>query len=325
LGSNASELSSSFSVLAIAGLVIALNRRRFAKFSALDVSAALIVIIWLAWISIQMPNFVGSLPIFSLVTPNRAASVFGMIAILFFAYVSIPKPGSTPASNSINSLAIAALGGFLASLLTFIGGRELSQVVPRLGNIRIAIATILIFVVVFCLLVERLRISGLVLLAAFSVLMTVTVNPLQRSTNGIIDGVVVEKLVELSVPGSTWASDSGSVDALFMANAMNSISGQQLIGPSPDAWQILDPSGASEMAWNRGTSYISFTWSDLVEPEITSPSADVIQVSVSPCVLAEKFNSLEHVVSTKSLGHSCLSKMYEFNQNGTRMNVYEIN
>jgi hypothetical protein len=302
-----------------------LNRRRFAKFSALEVCAAVIVIIWLAWISIQMPNFVGSVPIFSLVTPNRAASVFGIIAILFFAYVSIPKPESTPASNSINSLAIAALGGFLASLLTFIGGRELSQVVPRLGNIRIAIATILIFVVVFCLLVERLRISGLVLLAAFSVLMTVTVNPLQRSTNGIIDGVVVEKLVELSIPGSTWASDSGSVDALFMANAMNSISGQQLVGPNPDAWKVLDPSNLSEMAWNRGASYISFTWSDLVESEITSPSADVIQVSISPCELAEKFSSLEHVVSTNRLAHSCLSKIYEFNQNGTRMNVYEIN
>ena len=325
LGSNASELSSSFSVLAIAGLVIALNRRRFAKFSALEICAAVIVFIWLAWISIQMPNFVGSLPIFSLVTPNRAASVFGIIAILFFAYVSIPKPEGIPAINSQIPLALAALGGLLAALLTLIGGRELTQVVPRLGNIRIAIATVLIFVVVFCLLIERLQISGLVLITAFSVLMSVNVNPLQRSTNGITDGVTVEKLVELSVPGSTWASDSGSVDALFMANAMNSISGQQLIGPNPDNWQVLDPSGSNEMAWNRGASFISFTWSDLEEAEISSPYADVIQVSISPCALAEKFKTLEHVVSTNSLGHSCLSKAYEFNQNGVLMNVYEIN
>jgi hypothetical protein len=88
---------------------------------------------------------------------------------------------------------------------------------------------------------------------------------------------------------------------------------------------VLDPDNLSEGAWNRGASYITFTWSDLSNPEITSPYADVIQVSVSPCVLAEKFSSLEHVVSTKSLRHSCLSKMYEFNQNGTRMNVYVIN
>jgi len=326
VGSNASELSSSFSVLAIAGLIIiAVNRSKVKKFFAIEVSAAAIVLIWLGWISIQMPNFFGSLPILSLVTPIRAASVFGIIAILLFAYVSIPKPEFSPASNSRIPQAIAVLGGLLAALLTFVGGRELSQVVPRLGSIRIAVATILFFVVVFCLLVERFRISGLVLLTFFSVYISASVNPLQKSTNRITNGAVIEKLGELNVPGSNWASDSGSVDALFMANAMNSLSGQQLIGPNPDSWKVLDPNGLSEMAWNRGVSYISFTWSDLLEPEITAPSADVILVSISPCELAKKFNSLDHVVSTNSLEYSCLSKKYEFNQNGVLMSVYEIN
>ena len=325
VGSNASELSSSFSVLVIAGLIIVLNRRRVTKFSATEVSAVAIVLIWLGWISLQMPNLVDSIPSISLVTPNRAASVFGIIAILFFAYVSIPKTEFNPASNSRIPLAIAVLGGLLAALLTFVGGRELSQLVPRLGEIRIAVATILIFVVVFCLLVERLRVSGLVLLSVFSVLVAASVNPLQKSTIGVTNGVVIEKLGELYVPGSTWASDSGSVEALFMANAMNSISGQQLIGPNPDSWKVLDPTGLSDKAWNRGVSYISFTWSDLLEPVITAPSADVIQVSISPCALAEEFNSLDHVVSTNSLEYSCLSKKYEFNQNGVLMSVYEIN
>jgi hypothetical protein len=326
VGSNASELSSSFSVLAIAGLIIiAVNRRKVAKFSAIEVSATTLVLIWFVWISIQMPNFFGLIPILSLVTPNRAASVFGIIAILFFAYVSIPKPEFSPASNSRIPLAIAGSGGLLAALLTFVGGRELSQVVPRLGSIRIAAATILIFVVVFCLLVERLQISGLILLTVFSVYISASVNPLQKSTNGITNGAVIEKLGELNVPGFTWASDSGSVDALFMANAMNSLSGQQLIGPNPDTWKMLDPNNLSEMAWNRGVSYISFTWSDLLEPEITSPSADVILVSISPCALAEKFSSLKHVVSTNVLEYSCISKEYEFDQNGVLVSVYEIN
>jgi hypothetical protein len=110
-----------------------------------------------------------------------------------------------------------------------------------------------------------------------------------------------------------------------MANAMNSLSGQQLIGPSPDTWKVLDPNGLSEMSWNRGVSYISFTWSELLEPEITSPSADVILVSISPCALAEKFSSLKYVVSTKVIEYSCISKEYEFNQNGVLVSVYEIN
>ena len=326
VGSNASELSSSFSILAIAGLIIiAVNRSRITKFSAMELSAATIVLIWFVWISIQMPNFFGSIPILSLVTPNRAASVFGIIAILLFAYVSIPKPEFSPASNSRIPRAMAVLGGLLAALLTFVGGQELSQVVPRLGSIRIAVATILIFVVVFCLLVEQLRISGLILLTVFSVFISASVNPLQKSTDGVTSGVVIEKLGELNVSGSNWASDSGSVDALFMANAMNSLSGQQLIGPNPDTWKMLDPNGLSEMAWNRGVSYISFTWSELLEPEITSPSADVILVSISPCALAENFSSLKYVVSTNILEYSCVSKEYEFNQNGVLVSVYEIN
>lgn len=325
LETNASELSSSFSVLAIAGLIIALNKRRVTKFSAFEASAVAIVLVWLAWISIQVPSYFGSIPVLSLVMPNRAASVFGIIAILLFAYVSISKPETSSVKNSPIPLAIATLGALMAAALTFVGGREFSQVVPRLGNIRITVATILIFVVVFFLLVEHLRLFGLVLLTVFSLFITASVNPLQKSTTGITDGAVIENLQELYSPGSTWASDSGSVDALFMANAINSLSGQQLIGPNPDSWKVLDPSGSSEMAWNRGVSYISFTWSELLDPEITSPSADLIQVSISPCALADKFTSMDHVLSTSSLKHSCLSKKYEFNQNGVLVNVYEIN
>jgi hypothetical protein len=324
LGTNASELSSSFSVLAIAGVALAINRRRFVKFSALEISATTILIIWFIWISVQLPTSLGSIPIFSLVTTNRAATVFGIIATLYFAYLTVPRDNQNQIESPIPKV-IATLSGLLAALLTFVGGQGLSLIVPRLGDIRIIISTALIFLVIFALLIAPLQKFGLALLAVFSVLMAIDVNPLQKSTAGITNGVAITKLLSLSSPESTWASDSNYVDAIFMANSIDSLSGQQLIGPNTEVWQVLDPDNLSEGAWNRGASYITFTWSQLSNPEITSPYADVIQVSISPCVLAEKFNSLKNVVSTNVLEYSCLSKEYEFVQNGFPMNIYKIN
>ena len=151
MDSNASELSSSFSVLAIAGLFLALIRRRVTQLSAIEISTAVILLIWLAWISIQMPTFVESIPIISLVTPNRAASVFGILAILFFAYVSISISEFSSVSNSRLQLAIGVLGGLLAALLTFVGGRELSQLVTRLGNVLIFV----LYSIMICLAASR--------------------------------------------------------------------------------------------------------------------------------------------------------------------------
>jgi hypothetical protein len=248
----------------------------------------------------------------------------GILAALSFAYVA---QKSTIADRRLgrSSVFLAATASLISFSLTLISGRQMQEVIPRLGNIRITVACISIALITFLLVLEKTRTVGVVGIALFSLVLTISVNPIQRNLDGLATGDVSQELNELAAKGGLWASDNPIVDALLMANAINSLSGMQLVGPNPDIWQVLDPNGLSEMAWNRGASSISFSWSDLLEPEITSPSADVIQVNISPCALAEKFNSLDHVVSSNSLEYSCLSKKYEFNQNGVLMSVYEIN
>ena len=123
---------------------------------------------------------------------------------------------------------------------------------------------------------------------------------------------------------SYWASDSGAVDAIFMANNLNSLSGQQLIGPEISAWLQIDPDRQSESAWNRGASYISFAWGSSQVPNITTPNGDVIQIEIDPCELRRKYPTLEHVVSTSKLRNECLVQVYEFEQIGKLMSVYEF-
>ena len=323
-GSNYSELSSSLSVLMFAALAIFFILLRHRKQHHIQTTAFLTLGFWLSWVTLSWPIWSSKIPLISLVPPHRAAGVLGILAAFSFAYVA-QKGTIADRQLGRSNVFLAITAALISFLLTLISGRQMQEVVPRLGNIRITVACISVALIAFLLVLEKTRTVGVVGIALFSLVLSISVNPIQRNLDGLATGDVSQELNELAAKGGQWASDNPTVDALFMANAINSLSGMQLVGPNPDTWQVLDTNGLSEMAWNRGASSISFSWSDLLEPEITSPSADVIQVSISPCALAEKFNSLDHVVSTNSLEYSCLSKKYEFNQNGVLMSVYEIN
>jgi hypothetical protein len=190
--------------------------------------------------------------------------------------------------------------------------------------IRISLATMIVTILTYLICLSKTRVYGLISLSLFSVLMVSQVNPLQRSAGGLAFGQVPSTLVAIGGEGSYWASDSGAVDAIFMANNLNSLSGQQLIGPEISAWLKIDPDRQSESAWNRGASYVSFAWGSSQVPNITTPNGDVIQIEIDPCELRRKYPTLEHVVSTSKLRNECLVQVYEFEQIGKLMSVYEF-
>ena len=58
--------------------------------------------------------------------------------------------------------------------------------------------------------------------------------------------------------------------------------------------------------WNRGGSYIWFSWSGRKQLEWTNPSPDVIHVAGSPCVVAARLPRLTTVVAKRELDLDCL-------------------
>ncbi len=70
------------------------------------------------------------------------------------------------------------------------------------------------------------------------------------------------------------ASDDPFVSALLVANGAPSVTGWQISGPRQDAWRLLDPDGSDEELWNRGASYLRFTFDGAAgaEPVISTPS-----------------------------------------------------
>ncbi len=53
---------------------------------------------------------------------------------------------------------------------------------------------------------------------------------------------------------------------------------------------LLDRDGSDAELWNRGASYLRFTFDGApgAEPVISTPSPDIVQVSVDPCGLPEQ-------------------------------------
>jgi len=94
--------------------------------------------------------------------------------------------------------------------------------------------------------------------------------------------------------GAVWATDDVYVDALLTATGVPSLSSRQLAGPERDAWAQLDP------------------------------APDVIQISGSPCVLADRMPDLTTIVASHELDLECLTEVDTFTWNGEAKRVYEV-
>jgi hypothetical protein len=259
----------------------------------------------------------------SLIEPNRAAVLLGILATFIFAYTSqtVEIKHSEFGKVKIFLAITAAIFSFLA---TYSGGRNMQEIMPRLGEIRITTASIAMASIAFCLVLEKTRIIGLLGISIFSLILTINVNPIQRNLDGLATGEVANNLNVLMQQGGMWASDDLLVDALLMANSIPALSGQQGIGPNVANWRILDPNDAYISNWNRGASYITFNWQQDEPIIIAANYTDIIVVSANPCSLAKSFTGLKFIASNMELPFVCLSKVYEFEQKGVIKNVYAI-
>lgn len=323
IGTNPSELSSSITVIIFSSIAVYLIRRLHKQQLNFQTSALFVFLVWLAWVAIPWPTWSNKIPLMSLIESHRAAALLGILAIFIFAYTSqtIEIKHSEFGKVKIFFAITAATFSFLA---THIGGRNVQEIMPRLGEIRITTASIAMASIAFCLVLEKTRIIGLIGVSIFSLILTISVNPIQRNLDGLATGEVANNLNVLMQQGGMWASDDLSVDALFMANSIPALSGQQAIGPNVANWRILDPNDAYINSWNSGASYITFNWQQEETITITADYTDIILVSTNPCSLAKSFKNLKYIASNMELPYVCLTEVYQFEQNGEVKNVYAI-
>lgn len=322
LASNPSEISSSLSFLLIACLAFVITNRVQLRNKWKQIAALFFIpLLWLAWTSLSWGGIGLHVPLLNLVPPVRAAAVIGLLGTLLVSLLLALHPEKFEAKRSQLSPTIFSI---LAAITTYEAGQSLKNIMPRLGYIRIALACIAVGLLVYFVSSTMKPHLALVGVLAISVAMTFQTNPLQLGISGIAGSGIKNLQHAAKGKSSIWASDSAAIDAVLMANGIESISGQQLVGPNTHAWEILDQNRLSTNSWNRGASYITFEWTTDLEPQFANPSGDVIRVSISPCELKKRFPNLDVIASTTSLSFSCLTKIGEFEQSGSKRTAYEL-
>jgi hypothetical protein len=138
------------------------------------------------------------------------------------------------------------------------------------------------------------------------------INPVARGVDPYFSGPVYEA-VKKAGPNARWASDNIVGDAVLIANARFSLSGQQTYGPSEEKWKLLDPKLLYIPTWNNAQSYVVFDWSQAKqEAFIYEPSPQLLTIQISPCSTFMSQQKITNIFASKPLSKevfSCLELM----------------
>ena len=307
-GTNESELTSAYLVLAVPSLVLAFAVRwRALPVRAPAIAASAVLLGSLAWVVVDWPASIGlRLTPLTLVPPDRMAQVVGLVATIVFALV-LSAWADAPCRDR---RMVSAVTFGLTALATMLGGRTLREEgLPRLPVVAIVVVAVVVGLAVTAAVWRPDRSLALAALPLLALLVVFAANPLQRGLGDLRGSRAAAAVTETGRSlgdGERWASDDFTFDALLMAAGQPSLTGQQWVGPRESAWTVLDPRGRSRSSWNRGASYIRFEWTPgkLTRIDITGP--DGIRVRIDPCAPELERLGLKLVVSIEPLHAPCL-------------------
>jgi hypothetical protein len=326
VATNLSESATGYTVLGAAALLLlaSIRWRVLPRPNLIGcfVSAAVLTLL-ASWCLVAWPAPSSRLFPLSLVSPDRMAQVVGLAATLTFGLFLAAWRRAGNVRATATSLGVAVAVFFLSA----VGGSAYrSEHLPSYRAVYV-IGISLVAAAVVALAVAVCRWWALVPMVVAAVAVTATVFPWQHGFAGLRDGnaaATVRAVANQESPGDVWVTDDLYTDALLMANAIPSLSGQQWVGPDDNAWRVLDPVGNQEDLWNRGGAYIHFAWARPGSgATIQLPGADFIVVTVDPCGAELDRLHVAIIVSSAELAGSCLTERRSFDYGGGPRYVYQ--
>ncbi|WP_149202579.1 DUF7657 domain-containing protein [Actinotalea subterranea] len=305
LESNPSEVASAFAVAAVWAVLLLVAGVRFRDRGHRVATTTMLGFtgFWFAWSMVEFGGWATHIPLLSMVPANRSTDVLGYLAVLLLCLV---LPGAPRAGLRRSAL----VAGSIALLAAYAGSMMWAHTIPDMSTTTIWVSSLLLGAVVLVVTRRPDWWVGYAAAVALGALLIWNVNPVLFGLADLRGSATAQAMLadgaEARADGEVWATDDLYVDALLTATGVPSLSSRQLAGPVEDAWRELDPTGANELAWNRGGSFITFEWTDAEELVFTNPAPDVIRVSGSPCEVAERLPALTTVVSGRELTDTCL-------------------
>ncbi|QHK19606.1 hypothetical protein GU243_07485 [Pseudarthrobacter psychrotolerans] len=324
VGINASELSSSFTVVFVWILVILLAAQWRLTFrdNIVEWTFGTWSALWIVWITVDLGPLSQKLPLLNLVTPPRAGQVVGVLAVILLGLLLSRWP--PPTSWRVPLLAGAACGlatGYAASLLK-------ASDLPSLSPMLILLVSAGVGVVVAAVTKYPQRLWPLAFCIVLAALPVARANPVLVGL-GDLRASDTARAVAAQAPaarseGKLWAADTPSLNTLLLTNGMPSLSGLQRSGPDAAAWQKLDPESAFANKWNRGGGYIFFAWTPGHPTTYVTNDFDAVGVSIDPCTLKNAWQNLDKIVSSQPLEAACLTLDSELQWQGKPAYVYAV-
>ncbi len=319
---NQTEITSGYTVCGLWALW--LMRRGLpgqpARVRAATLGIAVTTGFWVLWCTVSWGSVGLHVPGANLVPPGRAAQSvgFGSAMLLAIALGAAPRP------SRLGALVPAAIcaGVTVYALL------DLQGILPSLTTAAVA-AIVAIVVALVWLLAAYPRGLSVALGCLVLVYPVAHVNPVILGLGDLRASDSAQFADDLGdrarSTGTFIATDSGATSALFVANGAPMVTGWQISGPNEREWHKLDPTGTYEAAWNRGASYLTFTFATerTPEPTVLSPVPDVVQVVVHPCDVPRALR-LGWIVSTTPQQGGCLELERELLWSGAPQFVYAI-
>lgn len=322
--SNASELSSAYTLCAIWAVLLFIAWRRL---GSVRENLPLIVLsgftlIWLGWTMVNAGAVGAALPLLNLVPPSRAAQVVGILTVLVVCLLLSRAPMRPDFRTALVAAAAVALStGYAVSLLQ-------QAALPAMPTWRVFAAAGGAGLAVFVVTLYPRKLWAIGVAALLALLPVVRSQPVLFGLADFRGTPTAERMLELGresrADGLVWATDAPSFDSLMLATGVPTLSGFQRSGPDIAQWERLDPERKFEFAWNRGGGYIPFIFTPGEPIDITTSGFDITWVSIDPCDLAERFPELTRIASHQELVSGCLVPSETLTWSGRAVYVYEV-
>ncbi|MDA0203625.1 MAG: hypothetical protein O2870_09660, partial [Actinobacteria bacterium] len=310
IGSNLSEVAMGWTILLVpAGVLLVLASRGESgrpHRPPLAWSTGITVVL-LLWSQIEWPSALSALNPLALVPGERVTQILGM-------WIAIPVVilMSSDRFNRKRSLPLI-VGGIVVALGLWAANRHLTFF-PDTSSVALIVIVILAAAASAALVDRHWQIPAVSVTAALSIVSVALVNPVVIGIGDLMDSDSAQTVRSLVGDGSgRVVSDDYTVDPMLRVNGASMVSGQQYWGPDEKSWLSLDPFGAGEAQWNRGTSYVTFAWdSTVAEAQIVAVQPDLVQIRIDPCATALAELDVSWIVTSRPLDGACLTEVASF-------------
>lgn len=274
--------------------------------------------LFLAHIFIPLPSFFTKLFLLHLVPQQRLLLGIGLAGTITLVYMSVLLRSKATKHRFVKYFAYGYTGLLFAAGLW--AGVEIINKYPNfISNIYLVIALNTIVCIGILLFLLRKVTLGIGILAAFSILSSIYINPLYKGLGDLNPkSSIASAIREVSPKDSKW----GVVDGTYYNN-LPQIAGRQSISgiefyPNKKFWEKY-VGKENEPYYNR---YAHIILSDSTQ-SIELVQSDLIKISIR----CDKkiLNTIDYLLTTKPLSNNCTSLIKKVEYPNTNYFIYKIN